>query len=76
MQEEHTARRALREVMRIKASGVEEGVVVSVNSCVMKEVKRLSLGGIYLKTDDQKGPNDYHVSVEMRDVTRNLEYLA
>ena len=76
MQEEHTARKALREVMRIKASGVEEGVVVSVNSLVMKEVRRLSQGGIYLKADEKKGPNDYHVSVEMRDVTSALEYLS
>ena len=76
MQEEHTARRALREVMRIKASGVEEGVVVSVNSAVMKEVKRLSEGGIYLKPDERKGPNDYHVSVETAQDRQGLEYLS
>ncbi len=76
LQEEHTARKALREAQRLILSGTTEGIVISVHPAVMKEVRRLSLGGVYLKEDAKKGPNDYHVSVEMKDVTDALEYLS
>lgn len=75
MQEEHTARRALREVQRIRTSGTTQGIVVSVNSAVMKEVRALG-SGIYLKTDDRKGAGDYHVSVETAEDTKGLEWLS
>lgn len=76
MQEEHTARRALRDVRRIQSSGTTKGIVVCSNKAVLAQVAKLApAGGIYLKYDAQKGVNDFHVSVEMQGDCQALDFL-
>lgn len=77
MQEEHTARRALRDVRRIQASGTTEGIVLCANATVLREVRALApVGGIYLRIDGKKGAGDYHVSTEPAQSLDELEFLS
>ena len=73
MQEEHTARRALRDVARILSSGVKEGIVLSANEEVLDCVRQLAPEGIYLKPDNRKRSGDYHVSTEPESECEGLE---
>ena len=73
MQEEHTARRALRDVARILSSGAKEGIVLSANEEVLDCVRQLAPEGIYLKPDNRKRSGDYHVSTEPESECEGLE---
>ena len=73
MQEEHTARRALRDAARILSSGAKEGIVLSANEEVLNCVRQLAPEGIYLKPDNRKRSGDYHVSTEPESECEGLE---
>lgn len=73
MQEEHTARRALRDAARILSSGAKEGIVLSANEEVLDCVRQLAPEGIYLKPDNRKRSGDYHVSTEPESECEGLE---
>ena len=73
MQEEHTARRALRDAARILSSGANEGIVLSANEEVLDCVRQLAPEGIYLKPDNRKRSGDYHVSTEPESECEGLE---
>ncbi len=76
MQEEHTARRALRDVARIRASGTTEGIVVRASEAVLCQVRRLGAGGIYLLPDARKGSGGFQVSTEPSNALEGLERLT
>lgn len=77
LQPEHTARRALRDVRRLRASGTEGEIVLSANSEVLEAARQLAPeGGLYLQLDANKGPNDFHVSTKPKDSCKGLEYLG
>ena len=76
LQPEHTARRALRDVRRLRASGTEGEIVLSANAEVLGAARALApTGGVYLQPDARKGPNDFHVETKPKGSCRGLEYL-
>ena len=76
LQPEHTARRALRDVRRLRASGTEGEIVLSANAEVLGAARALApAGGVYLQPDARKGPNDFHVETKPKGSCRGLEYL-
>ena len=76
MQEEHTARRALRQARLLRASGAAGPIVLSVNGETAGALRRLRpAGGVYLEVDARKGPNDYHVETRPSGAEAGLEYL-